>query len=385
MKKIFYYSLIFLLAACKEKYESPVKSPLTGYLVVEGIINGGSGPTVLTLSRTTKLDNRNIQFESGALVKVEGEDNTTYNIFETGPGKYSAANLNLNKSRKYRLRIKTNDGKEYLSDYEVVKTTPPIDSISWKKENGGVTLYIHTKDVSNNSRYYQWTYEETWEIRSAYTSVLKYNVLQLPPLGTRYSLAYRDNTTFSFDPKLFFCWQFNNSNSLLFGNSANLSEDVIYLPLVFIPNGSRKLSVLYSINVKQYSWTKAGYEFLEKMKKNTEGTGSIFDAQPSELKGNIRCISNPDEPVIGFVTVSSTEEKRIFIKNDPLLDWKYNNGCIQEEIENNSDSIKAKGLQLLPTLPALVTGQGIVTFYAALPTCVDCTLSGTNVKPVFWP
>jgi Domain of unknown function (DUF4249) len=385
MKKLLYALFILLTAGCKEKYESPVKSPNTGYLVVEGSINGGAGLTTLTLTRTTKLDDRTINYEQGAQVQVEGEDGSSFYIFPTGPGRYSEINLNLNKSIKYRLRIKTNDSKEYLSDYEMVKTTPPIDSISWKRENGGLQLYINTHDPLNNTRYYQWEFEETWEIHSAYPSVLKYNVFQVPPLGDVYRLAYRDNITFSFDPKLFFCWQSNTSSNLLLGSSAKLSKDVINLPLELIPEGSRKLSVLYSINVKQYSWTKAGYEFLERMKKNTEATGSVFDAQPSELKGNIRCISDPNEPVIGYINISNTEEKRIFIRKDQLFDWRYNSGCIQAEIENNSDSIKAKGLQLMPTVPAKVTGQGIVTFYAASPTCVDCTLSGTNIKPVFWP
>jgi hypothetical protein len=385
MKKLFYYSLIMLLAACKEKYESPVVSPVTGYLVVEGIINGGSAPTVLTLSRTSKLNNRNLQFESGALVKLEGEDNTSYNIIETGAGKYSATSLNLNKSKKYRLYIKTNDGKEYLSDYEVVKTTPPIDSISWKRENRGLELYVNTHDDQDNTRYYQWTYEETWEIHSPFRSALKFYIVQVSPTENYYTLGFRDSATFSFDPKIFFCWQFNSSTNLLFGSSAKLSKDVINLPIEIIPTGSRKLSVLYSIKVTQNSCTKAGYEFLEKMKKNTEVTGSIFDVQPSELKGNIRCISNPGETVIGFITISNTEEKRIFIRNDQLPDWAYISDCYQEEIPANSEAVQIAARGFIPTLPAKYRGIDLLSFYVALPTCVDCTLSGTNIKPAFWP
>ena len=59
MKKIVYCLLVLLAAAgCKEKYVSPVISPATGYLVVEGTINSGQGTTTITLSRTTKLDNQ---------------------------------------------------------------------------------------------------------------------------------------------------------------------------------------------------------------------------------------------------------------------------------------------------------------------------------------
>jgi hypothetical protein len=44
MKKYFnYLLLLFIAIGCKEKYISPVVSPATGYLVVEGIINSGAG------------------------------------------------------------------------------------------------------------------------------------------------------------------------------------------------------------------------------------------------------------------------------------------------------------------------------------------------------
>jgi Domain of unknown function (DUF4249) len=188
MKKLLFGLFILLVAGCKEKYESPATSPITGYLVVEGIVNGGKGSTILTLSRTTKLDNRAIQYEEGAQVKVEGEDNSVYFITETGPGKYVANNLNLLVGRKYRLRIKTNNGKEYLSDYEAVRTTPPIDSISWKRESEGLQLYVNTHDDQDNTRYYQWTYDETWEIHSAFKSALKYFITQIPPNDDIYSV-----------------------------------------------------------------------------------------------------------------------------------------------------------------------------------------------------
>jgi hypothetical protein len=384
MKNVFFLFIVVLITACKDKYESPVKPLATGYLVLEGVINAGNANTTLTLSRTTNLDNRAVQYEEGAQVKIEGEDNSLYFISEAGPGIYVANNLNLPVGRKYRLRIKTKNGKEYLSDYEAVRKTPSIDSVSWKREKGGVQLYINTNDPSGNTRYYQWQYDETWQIRSAYTSSLKYQITRGPQSQEIYSLVYRDQNTGFFDTSIYNCWQYYSSTSLLLGSSAKLGKDVINLPLLFIPETSRKVSVLYSIEVKQFSWSKEGYEFLERMKKNTEETGSIFDAQPSELKGNIRCITDPNEQVIGYVNISSIQEKRIFIKNDQVGNWRYQTGCSEVVIENISDSIINKAKFLMPTNPDKV-GPGIVTFFAALPTCVDCTLSGTNVRPVFWP
>jgi hypothetical protein len=72
MKKIHYIILFLLCAGCKEKYEAPVESPTTGYLVIEGTVNNGPGNTNFRLTRTTKLGNEAIIFEKGAQVKIEG-------------------------------------------------------------------------------------------------------------------------------------------------------------------------------------------------------------------------------------------------------------------------------------------------------------------------
>lgn len=388
MNKIFYSSLFALLlaaAGCKEKYESPVKSPQTGYLVIEGSINSGQGESTLKLTRTTPLSNRNIQYELGADVRIEGNDNTSYLLSETAAGNYSATNLGLNAGTQYKLHIKTSTGREYLSDFASVINNPPIDSISWKEENNGVQLYINTHDPQNNTRYYQWEYTETWEFRSAFPSILKYNTVH-GASGDIYSVVKKDSLELSPSHEIFQCWQYNSSSSLLLGSTAKLSKDVIFLPVCFIPPASQKLSVLYSIIVKQHTWSKTGYEFLERVKKNTEETGSVFDAQPSETTGNIHCLSDPTEPVIGFFNISSLQEKRIFIDRNDISFWNYTTGCQQFEIENISDSIARKALGLLPTVAAtLGPFQNIITFYAAEPVCVDCTLTGSNVKPAFWP
>jgi hypothetical protein len=384
MKQLLYCLLILLATGCKEKYDSPVHSPVTGYLVVDGVVNS-VGTASLTLSRTTKFDNKNIVYETGAAVSVQGQDSSTYILAEKGQGIYSVDNLNLNKGIKYRLRISSSGGENYISDFVTVKNNPPIDSISWKIENRGVQLYINTHDPQNNTRYYQWFYEETWEFHSTYLSYLKYKITTTPN-GPVYSAVYRDSTTFSYDPNIVTCWQYNKPTNIFLGSTAKLNKDVVYLPLAFIPPASIELSVLYSINLKQYAWTADGYSFLEKMKKNTEATGSVFDAQPSELKGNIRSVTDANEPVIGFFNICPVQEKRIFISASDVPGWGYNSGCYDVLIPNISDSILKNGTGMIPTVVVKQSPfGGIATFNAAPPECVDCTLRGNNQKPAYWP
>ena len=385
MRKLFFILIVLLAAACKQKYDPPYTTPETGFLVVEGVVNSGQGNTTITLSRSTKLDNRTVLYEKNAMVKLEGDDNSSFQLTETTAGHYSMTGTGLNKLRRYRLTINTAGGKQYLSDFVPVRNNPPIDSISWKRENGGLQLYTSTHDPSDSTRYYQWEYTETWEFHSAFPAVLKYKIVQSGG-SEHYSVVYRDSSTFGAVPGLYYCYNTVQSSSLLLGSSAKLSKDVIYLPLLFIEPFSVKLSVLYSIRVKQYSWSKEGYAFLESMKKNTEATGSVFDAQPSGLSSNIRCSTDPTEPVIGFINICPVQETRIFIKSTDLPGWGYNQGCVQTEFLNISDSIKKEASGLLPTY--VVKSDpfgGIASFYAAPASCVDCTLRGTPVKPSFWP
>ena len=144
---------------------------------------------------------------------------------------------------------------------------------------------------------------------------------------------------------------------------------------------------MYSVLVKQHAITKEEYEFLDIMKKNTELTGSVFDPQPSQLKGNIDCISNPGETVVGYVGVYSLEEKRIFIRNADLPGWGFNSGCFEIPVGNHTDSIAqaiAGGLYAT-TVHTFRPPNNIDTFNVAPGVCVDCTLIGTNKKPDFWP
>ena len=380
--------MIVLIGACKEKYVSPAITPTTGYLVVEGVINAGAGTTNIILKRTTKLDSTSIVYEKGATVFVEGENNSKFNLPESSVGNYSSTALSLNNAIKYRLNIITLDGKKYQSDFVSVQTTPPIDSVSWKQDSLGAHLFINTHDPSNQTKYYQWDYTETWEYHSPYITYFiyfPYNTL----MGIKYAVKFKDPIMVTFDTTINICWQGDYSKTILIGSTVGLSENRINLPLNFIPTGSIKINVLYSINTRQYSLSEGKYQFLQKMKKNTESTGSVFDAQPSELVGNIHCITNPSDPVIGFIDVCQIREKRIFINNSQLPKWDYKAPCREVEVQDSPDSITYMHTQgFLPTREGKISvpyGPPLGSHWYTTPVCLDCTLTGSNIKPPFWP
>ncbi|HEY0355078.1 MAG TPA: DUF4249 domain-containing protein, partial [Flavisolibacter sp.] len=298
-KILFVLGLIFLIG-CKDDYDVELRSSDVSMLVVEGVLNAGQGPTTIRLTQSVSLqDPAQVKPVTNAILTVENSGGSVYPLSPAGSGYYTHNQLPLVMGQQYRLRIKTGS-KEYLSDYVEARPTPDIDSVTWSRDADGLKIFASTHDATNNTRYYKWDFDETYEIRSFYSAMYQW-------LG--------DTTIVPTPaPHNYRCWKYDHSKTIIIGSSAQLQSDVISnFPVHFIPLGSEKLSYRYSILLRQQSLDKTAYQYFQLMKKNTESLGSIFDPQPSELKGNIRCITDPAEGVIGYLTASEFKEKRIFI------------------------------------------------------------------------
>lgn len=368
-----YWPLVFLLCmlGCKDRYNPPAVSTNSSFLVVEGYLNG-SGTTTIKLSRTFKLaDTARVTPEAAAQVRVESNAGAAYTLANRGGGTYEAAQINFNPAQQYRLRIIASGNKEYVSDWVAYKATPPIDSISWRRNSAGVQLYVSTHDDQNKTIYYRWDYDETWEFHSAYVSVLEYRNHLIVP---------RDGSI-----NIYACWQSQISNRILLSSSAKLTKDVISMsPVTAIPQGSWMLSVRYSIQVRQYALSEKAYQYWQNMQRNTENLGSIFDPLPSEISGNIHSVSNPTELVIGYISAGTIQSKRIFINSGEVSNWFYSDLCELYFTPDNKDSLEAyfgNGV-FAPTVEAFTpTMRG---YNYSTVSCIDCRLRGINVKPSFW-
>jgi hypothetical protein len=376
----FYLIVLVLLLGCKEKFEPNLPIVPQGYLVVEGFINA-QGPTQIRLSRTTQLNQKNIfKAELNASIKVEGEDNSSFTLLAMAGGLYSGT-ASINAQRRYRLRIRTKDTKEYVSEFISVKITPPIDSVSWEEEDRGVQVYINSHDPQNKTIYYRYDYDETWEINSAYPA--EYMVDRILP---RQIIIRPTNSS---DPQIFYCWKYDTSKTILLGSSAKLENDIIYKqPINLIPTEDEKIGVRYSIQVRQYALDKEGFQFMEQMKKNTEALGTIFDPQPSLLKGNIRSLSDPNELVLGYVMATTMQQQRIFVSRQQLANRGFNvyAMCDTVRVKNIYDSLAS---HIPPRWPHYAFFEGLslipVAYLISDAPCIDCRLrGGINVKPSFW-
>jgi len=371
---------LFSCLGCRKPYNPPAVNMPNGYLVVEGVINPGADSTSITLSRTVNISsNVTVDPVTGAIVSVLRDDNVAYPLTEAGNGTYTSPGLNLDNSHQYRLSIKTSDGKQYQSDAEPVLITPPIDSVGYNimaGPNTGVQVYANTHDPTGKIEYYRWDYTENWEFSAEFPS-------QFIVIG---GVIFHRTQSQLVSP----CYTSEISSDIVLGSSAKLSQPVIYQsPIIFIQSTSEKLEDRYRIQVRQYALSSNAYTFWLNLRKNTEQLGSIFDAQPSQAPGNMHCITNPTEPVVGYVSVCTVTAKTTFIYNYNLPTWiaTYPYTCnvdsgevgsanYQNALSNPSvlDIIGGYGPNPLSPAGYLITSRE----------CADCTIRGTITPPPFW-
>lgn len=366
--------LVFILISCyscKEVYEIPTTISNSNLLVVEGVLNV-NGLSNIILSRTINVaDTTSLSPETGATVIVENENNVSFNLTETNNGVYQIF-LNNNQSRQFRLKISTSSGVQYQSAYTKVNISPSFD-LSFNLEDNGVEVNIDSEGDDAAVRNYRYEFEETWEIETL-KSDFKY-VITNPANGD--GVVVRRVLPQDFIP--FICYPSKKSTEIILENTKNLSANSIRSKrIVFLESNSVKLQKRYSILVKQYTLNDDAFVFWSKLKKNTEQLGTIFSPLPSEIQGNMVCLSNPNEPVIGFFEANGYTQKRIFINPTDVPNLtSSNNTCKTISIPEPGTFIAYYygGGTYIPTQSESV---------GALATCVDCRLTGTDQKPPFW-
>ena len=149
-------------------------------------------------------------------------------------------------------------------------------------------------------------------------------------------------------------------------------------------NRNYKISILYSMELHQMSISNEAYAYLFTLKKYSDEAGSLFAPQFDWLSGNIRCVSDPDIKVIGYISAGTVSVQRIFASHQeigiyippdpcPPLDLRFRPPPTSRDLNNMGYRIV--GRDLADPLGMFWTEDF----------CVDCTVTGTNVKPSFWP
>jgi hypothetical protein len=369
--KVGFFALLLIVDSCIEPFSPPEVNSDENYLVIDGFLNvSGTDSTRIELRRTQNVNVNAIPtIERGAQLAVEEENGETMPMTETGSAVYTLAPRQFNRTGKFRLRIKTKDGQEYLSEFVGVSITPVIDSVTYKVDPvlNAAVFYVNTHDAQNKTQFYRWKFEETWEYEAAYYS----------------ALMVRNDSVVVRPENINKCWGKLKSGSILLGSTVKLSSDVIKdLPLNRVPILTNKLFIKYSILVRQYGLSRQAFEYWTDLAKTTQGTGSLFDVLPSQVTGNIRNVANSRLLAFGYFSAATEETRRFTVS--PRL------GTFPRCTEPDTIPIRcsSRGDECsLNTAKLLLTywGPRSDSVLVAAHSCADCRLQGgTTERPSYW-
>jgi len=388
MKKyITYYNLNRIIIAllmsivwqsCVKQIEPDIELLDADKYVVSGVLLDRVGFQSVSISKTSDLNDPKPNLVIGCQVKLIRSDNSERVYYEYTPGFYQlyVSNDYLDKSKSYKIQVRTPEGNLIESSYESFSSCPDVDKVYYEveqKQGGyrqedfyGYQFYIDLDASETDSKYYLYHIIETFEHHSPYPREYWWNGVLHREVPPDYSKMY--------------CWVTTDIRDIFPLSTENLSTNKYSrYKLNYTTNRTQRLQHTYSLLIEQMSLSKDAYEYWNQMRINLKQTGGMYNNQPIAVKGNLKNIVNQEKEVLGYFGVSSIKEKRIFVPPSPFQ--IIDNSCTMQALKFGYREIS------WTDYPAYIYSEyGIPSNKHMDQTCVDCTkMGGVTTKPSYWP
>jgi hypothetical protein len=394
-RKILAVPILLIISSCIETFE-PVTQTFEEILVVEAIITDELRKQQILLSKTTPLENNEIEPETDAIVQVTDNVSNVYSFSESAPGVYvSNSEFRAEAGREYALSIETSEGESYKSGNATLTGTGQIEEIRAQRitnENGtdGVAIRADGSGFDSNSVFFRYEYEETYQIIPPFVINLDLVVVsENPPLLDTIVKTREERV----------CYNTIGSKSIILSSANNLSEnEVENIQVRFIARDNPILKSRYSILVKQFVHSQQAYSYYETLSRISDLESVFSQLQPGFVEGNIQATENANKNVIGIFDVASVSNKRIFFNfrdifqdgNNPpyFVSCKPDTDFVTT-IPSPNPTEFSRIQRLLNQGYKLISYEegffgGISSFTIVPPACGNCTVLGSNIEPEFW-
>jgi hypothetical protein len=343
MKRIFFYLIlsVFLIAffSCQEVYVNDSLDASLKIPVVEGIVTNGTGPFFVLLYYARPYYDKSRTGISGATVYLKDDLENIYFFKESSIGAYKSEPQEFKAviGRSYTLFAELPDGTLLKSDAELLRDTLRIQKIIKRKETRedyyrnydnqivirniyGEANYAVIDSNYSQKAFYRVT--STYNVYSSYTGSsftyktiivngIPYEFVITTDTITQCSSSYSENTL----PKI---GSFSPGGNLPDEERMQLSFFILspdnYINPGFVNLDSSLFTYIYTIS-------QEAYDYYESISKQLSATSRLFDPLPTQLVGNMHCISDSNQVVLGFFEASS----HTVYKTRP---YSYAGGCI---------------------------------------------------------
>jgi len=374
--------LIGILNSCVDEY-FPEIDKYENLLVVDGTITNKPGPYEIRLSFSSSVQRPEFLPYTHAQVIAEDNEGNEEVFTEIEPGIYVSAVDGLQGviGRKYRIVVRTPDEKEFQSSFQELKKPVEIanvyaevynrETVDEYRPEYGYQFYVDVESPETDSAFLMWRAKGAYKYQSEYL--------------IKYIFDNRVLSIFPHPDSLYTCYHDDNYIGIYTLDMSTLSvPEVNRFPLNYINTNTRRLSIRYSLLLKQYTITEEAYDYYSKIKDVNTQQGSLYTQQPYQIKGNVYNVLDKDKALLGYFLVASVDEKRIFVNRPPATQVEFYYGIC---VLNDGDYDAMNGIYMTPReiWPLYVTTDNNERKALTHQSCVDCReLGGTITKPDYW-
>ena len=382
-------------AACIYPFTPDLEDAPEGVLTVDGNISIGDVSTVrlgtLISMRGDYYSDNDMAIRDLRNAKVWVEDDAggtypgvSYNNFDPMYADFymvfnpvfSISTENAPADRNYRLCIEALGGF-YTSDWSKPSSAPVIRSIDFycAEEDNEVTVTVSVDGGDDDTGYLQLSFDETWRFHADYT--LSYNV-------DPETMAITQGYVPSYDR--YWCWATSDNQRIYPVDYSGMEGGLTAWPLWRFARTDNRNHQRYCIRVKAKSLTQESYRFLKALEDNTNGGDNLFTPNPGEIAGNLRCESDPERTVLGYVTFGRVSWKRAFLDSRYQKFRRPNNRDLLFLVEKDYRDFYDRGyLPLVENTNENRDPELEGPYGWGAPRCYDCVAAGgTKTKPDFW-
>lgn len=398
------YILFLLLAvmtaatSCVYDYNPQIEGE-GGYVIVEGDIVIGDISSIKlsyswTLVDTLATSEERMTVLYGSRMHIEDSNGGRYEnrinlpagaLYDPATITSPYGNFDMrtaDPSLEYRLVIENSRGT-YVSSWGKAVSGGQIDSLSYRisEDHTSMDILVSTHSSDPQGGYYRWSVNETWEYHAMANALFKYVVIA-PGEGEILPLPDEERT--------YRCWSNSRRPEIMTGSTMDLKEDRLVDHVLYTLNyQDERMSVMYSPEVLQMRIPEDAYRYWAVMDRNSHDVGGLFSPEPSELRGNVVNLDNPDEMVLGYVGVMSIVRKKMYIDNSLVRFYRNLNPDWPEldTLRNPADYWLAYHVGKRPAYEVFDENTGALIGYEWWPSrCLDCRMKGgTLTKPEDWP
>lgn len=386
MKRLLPILLLLALDACIYPFDIKQDDVEIKHLVVSGDITIGE-PTRITLGYVypvgTPSGTMLKDYPKGSLT-IEGDGGFACKGEYLARGTYEFDTSSAPPDQRYRLHVKLNDAREFASPWQGVNQAPVVSGLQAEPSETGLALYI-SLDGADSLWNFRWDYTETWEYHADFIPVLMF-VPGLPaPDNEDPSKIYREP-----DPSedYYYCWSSRNSVEPGLASAEGQSGNVVKDRLIMtIPFTDKRISTLYCLDVTVSGLSSGGRAYLQHLHDISNNTGSLFSPTPSDMPGNITCLSDPSQVALGYLSVVQRTTSRLFV---PPTYYRqgYDPDALLFYPAPDEDGRYMFDQVYITDSPVRFSGDAptLTNVPWAPKRCVDCRAQGgTKNKPEWWP